>query len=826
MKATSIFDKNKIKETICEWARLNVLMLVLMLLIRLAFGVVTYFRIDVDASGISAIMSGSIFDLITMLHIMCWGFVPFMILHMFLPKTARGISLALIFIYCIFSLLLNEYFCNTTMPLDQVIFAYSSEEIKGIIGASTSFSIIPILCFVLPAIAIIALAIVWKKVKINFIVATICIIISIIASISINYSEIIRKEKFYDNHRRFCLAINQPSYTIVKITDYIRISREWATSDGNMTDETRNAALKYQSLFPEKEYTNPDYPLYHKNNYEDVLGNLISPTSDGNPPNFVFIIVESLGQRLTGVVNPTVSFTPYIDSLKQCGLYWNNCLSASERTFGVLPAIFASAPYGEHGFIQIWEPIPNHNSLLKDMKSNGYSLSYYYGGVHEFDRYDIFLKLNNVDYIYKPEMTAVDSATYKILNDFHRWGIDDDELVRHAIEHRDTNPPQLPYTDIYMTLSTHEPFIFNEIDTYKQKVETILKSHADMPAKEKSKIQNNLDIYACFAYTDDCVRKLIDYYKTLPEYENTIFVITGDHRMGMLPLGVSLYSFNVPLIIYSPLIKSPRSMKAVVAHDDITPTLNAYLSKNYKYRTSNYCHWIGTTLDTAKQYRCNKKMAFMLNNREVVDYLNGEYYISRGETYKMEEDLYSTLIKSDAIHDKYSDELNNFNIVSRYVVKYNRLKPVENAEILYSKYIDFDTDSHEIFSRYVTEEKGNRYVSIGENVDFAPICPSITLEKEYKTITNVLKFDIKNIDTLRPLPNLVITTDDYYMSVPMLSNDGKSLNTGRMEHFETTITIPAGKSNRGKTIKYYLFNKDKANFLYDNISISIEAERQ
>ena len=97
----------------------------------------------------------------------------------------------------------------------------------------------------------------------------ICIIISIIASSSINYSEIIRKEKFYDNHRRFCLAINQPSYTTVKITDYIRISQEWATSDGNITDETRNAALKYQSLFPEKEYTNPDYPLYHKNNYED-----------------------------------------------------------------------------------------------------------------------------------------------------------------------------------------------------------------------------------------------------------------------------------------------------------------------------------------------------------------------------------------------------------------------------------------------------------------------------------------------------------------------------------------------------------------------------
>ena len=596
-------------------------------------------------------------------------------------------------------------------------------------------------------------------------------------------------------------------------------------SGGKMTENTRNAALKYRAMVPEKEYTNPDYPLYHKNNYEDVLGNMISPTSDGNPPNFVFIIVESLGQRLTGVENTTISFTPYIDSLKQCGLYWNNCLSSSERTFGVLPAIFASAPYGEHGFIQIWEPIPNHNSLLKDMKSNGYTLSYYYGGVHEFDRYDIFLKLNNVDYIYKPQMTSVDSATYKILNDFHRWGIDDEELIRHAIEHRDTNPPQQPYTDIYMTLSTHEPFTFNDLEHYKQKVETMLKSHngANMTDKEKSNIQNNLNIFACFAYTDDCVRKLIDYYKTLPEYENTIFVITGDHRMGMIPLGVSLYSFNVPLIIYSPLIKLPRSMKAVVAHDDITPTLNAYLSKNYKYKTSNFCHWLGTTLDTAKQYRCNKKIALMLNNREVVDYLNGDYYISRGETYMVEEDFDFTLIKNDAIHDKYTEQLDNFNIISQYVVKANRLKPVENIEVLYDRFFDCDMVTDNIFTSYINGNE-NKYIHIDGNIDYAPICPRLAINNEYRAINNDFAFDIKNNDTTFALPELVVSMDDYYMSVQLVSEGGKSLNTGNMEHFKTRITIPAGKNNIGKEIKYYLFNKHKASVDYDNISVRITAE--
>ena len=617
----------KIKESICQWARLNILLLACMILIRIAFLAATYFRIDIETSKCAIILSGCIFDLITISHIIAYGLVPFIILHHFLPKTSRVICMILISIYCIFSLLLTEYFCNTTMPLDHVVFAYSPEEIQGIIKTSVSIGVPTIACFVIPAIAITILMFVWKKVKFNIIISGAIIIASVATAIAINYTKTIEYEKLYSNHKDFCLATNQPSYSIIKIATHINDFQ----SESSL-ETIKTASAEYQNLFPDKEFVNDGYPLYHKNKYNDVLGNFISKTSDGNPPNFVFIIVESLGQRLTGVQNESISFTPFIDSLKHEGLYWNNCLAASERTFGVLPAIFASAPYGQYGFVQIWDPMPNHNSLLKDMTANGYQSSYFYGGVHEFDRYDIFLKTNNVEYIYVPKIDDIDSSIYKTLNDYHRWGIDDKNLVENAIKYKKNNPSTQPYIDIYMTLSTHEPFIFDDIETYKAKVKEMVGKQNISNKEEKNNILNNLDIFACFAYTDDCIKELMDYYKTLPEYENTIFVITGDHRMGMLtlPLGVTLSACNVPLIIYSPLIKTPREMKAVVAHEDITPSLNAYLSHNYEYTTSDYCHWIGNELDTAKEYRCNKKIAFMKNNRDVVDYLNGDYYISRG----------------------------------------------------------------------------------------------------------------------------------------------------------------------------------------------------
>ena len=130
----------------------------------------------------------------------------------------------------------------------------------------------------------------------------------------------------------------------------------------------QDATKSYQQLNSHFKYPYIDYPFYRKSDYQDVIGTFLNKTEDNKQPNFVFIIVESFGQCLTGVENPTISFTPFIDSLKNESLYWKNCLATTERTFGVLPAIFASTPHGKNGFAHRHFSIPPHNSLLKDFK--------------------------------------------------------------------------------------------------------------------------------------------------------------------------------------------------------------------------------------------------------------------------------------------------------------------------------------------------------------------------------------------------------------------------------------------------------------------------
>ena len=93
-------------------------------------------------------------------------------------------------------------------------------------------------------------------------------------------------------------------------------------------------------------YVNPDYPFLHQETTPDVLGNFFN--LGDTPPNIVLIIVESLGRAYSGQGAYLGSFTPFLDSLMQKSLYWENCLSTSGRTFQVLPATLASLPFGDH----------------------------------------------------------------------------------------------------------------------------------------------------------------------------------------------------------------------------------------------------------------------------------------------------------------------------------------------------------------------------------------------------------------------------------------------------------------------------------------------
>lgn len=488
----------------------------------------------------------------------------------------------------------------------------------------------------------------------------------------IPYKRIIRDEKIYSNRNDFCLAVNQPSYSYIKITDY------WRDEGGRRDEEefllTPSQLADYQAVHPEFEYDRPGYPLYRKATDPDVLSPFFERTSDSLPPNLVFIVVESLGRRLTGVTYPQLSFTPFIDSLAATGLFWPNCFSTSERTFGVLPSIFASAPHGRYGFAAI-EPMPRHHSLMLDLERNGYTTSFFYGGSSEFDHYDRFMEINQVNHVVIPDRMVTDSSQYYLLADNYRWGLDDDQLFDYAMHFKQDKPDQRPHADVYLTLSTHEPFTVDHIEQYEEQVKTMVEQVPDLDKKERDNVLRNLNIYACYLYMDQSVRQLVNYYASQPDFDNTVFVITGDHRMALVPTGIALRNYNVPLVLWSPLLKRPKTMGAVVSHLDITPSLNAWLNAQYDYAIDDHCHWLGTSFDTVSGYRNTRKLSFMRNNRDVIDYLSGDFFINKNSLILMDPSIIGFGLDDPMLLRQYQEELECSEAVSRFVVQHDLLMP-------------------------------------------------------------------------------------------------------------------------------------------------------
>ncbi len=813
----------KIKNGIKEWIHLNILLLLMMFIVRIVFFIETTTRIDVSSQFLN-ILLGYKYDLLLASHIVAWSSLIFLIFYYFFPKTTIKIYKVLIFIYAIISTLLTEYFCNLTMPLDHVIFAYSVESLIATVSSSSSFSIIPILYLAISITLFIIISRLWNKVKINNIVAYIILLASLIISISFNYGKIIREERYADNHADFILATNQMSYSYVKIYDFLNKKDVDKESGFEVIEKATKA---YQQLNSQFKYPYLDYPFYRRADYQDVLGTFLRKTESDVKPNFVFIIVESLGQCLTGVENPTVSFTPFIDSLKNESLYWKNCLASTERTFGVLPAIFASAPHGRKGFAYRYSSMPPHNSLLKDLKNNDYDISYYYGCYRDVDRYDNFLVANEIEKIFVPEQGSVDEDIYNLMRENNRWGLDDKDLFDIVINDRKSSDNDKPFVDIIMTLSTHEPFIILENqDKYELMAKDFIEKNTSVCKTEKNAVLKNLNVFACYLYMDECVKNLINSYKKMGKYDNTIFVITGDHRMGMLNTGNVLRSFNVPLLIYSPLLKENKQMKSVVSHYDITPTINAYLSNNYDYQVDEYCHWIGKSLDTVKDFRSDIRQAFMLNNRDIVDYLNGKYFLCRKNLYEIDENLELDKIENPDLYEKLKKELDDYNLLGVYAIESNFLNNegdlgmVDIAEY----HFDIDNITDDVYEELTLDSLDNKYVYFDENQEFVSLYPYWEVDDDYTKLSVNVSFDLKSY-TANKLPVLIFTVGDFYQGVPLVSLQNESLNTGNLEHFVKRINISKGESYKGEKLKIYLWNKTDDRMMFDNINVLIKASK-
>lgn len=167
------------------------------------------------------------------------------------------------------------------------------------------------------------------------------------------------------------------------------------------------------------------FPFLRKVDSTDVLSPFFNKQE--TPPNVVFLVVEGLGRAFSNKDAYLGSFTPFLDSLSERSLYWNNFLSTGGRTFAMLPSIFASLPFAKNGYLELGDKMPPHLSLFNILKRSGYTTNFFYGGDASFDNMDKFLQVNGAN-IYDEKTFSPAYKKMPSTNGF-TWRYGDEEVL-------------------------------------------------------------------------------------------------------------------------------------------------------------------------------------------------------------------------------------------------------------------------------------------------------------------------------------------------------------------------------------------------------------
>lgn len=405
------------------------------------------------------------------------------------------------------------------------------------------------------------------------------------------------------------------------------------------------------------------FPFQHLQSRQDELGDHLVKQSP-MPPNFVFVIVEGLGKTFTGPNAEYEGCMPFLDSLSGKSLYWTNFLSTTGRTFGVLPSLLGSLPYGKSGFMEE-KQYPNHTTLLRLLKQNGYHTSFYYGGDAAFDGQQRFLQHQQVDFILDEKQFPTGYEKIPANKEGFSWGYPDGELFRRSLE---LVPARQPYASVYLTVTTHEPFVLPHPEKYNVQLQQFISKYSD-----NRQVADNKEAFRTLMYADDAIRYLITSYQKRPEYKNTIFIITGDHRMIPVKHKNEIDRYHVPLLIYSPMVKDGEVFKSLCSHADVTPSLVTYLQKKYQLSFPDSVHWLGKGLTFGSTFSSDKHLPIMRNKGDISEYVFGKYFITDGALQNLSDNLDQAQNRDQELTQKVQKYLEQFKLLNEYVIQHNKL---------------------------------------------------------------------------------------------------------------------------------------------------------
>ena len=396
------------------------------------------------------------------------------------------------------------------------------------------------------------------------------------------------------------------------------------------------------------------------------MGPLLNPSE--KTPNLVLVVMEGFGHAYTSPSGYIGNFAPFLDSLAGKSLYWENALSSTGRTFGALPTLTGSLPFGNNGFLEINET-PPHFNLFNVLKKNGFSTGFFYGGDAGFDKMYRYLEYSRTDRIV--DQSSFSSPYRKLPSKKGTsWGYEDQSVFTKMLDMQPVG--EVPYFNTLFTLSTHSPFLINNTAHYEKRYKQVMAS-GKLSGPQKHWAGKHKKQLTAVLNGDDALRGFFSKYRQRPDFENTIFIITGDHSMPEILLQSKIDRFHVPLVIYSPLIKEPKRYKPTVSHFDVAPSVLAYYRNNYNMKTPKTVAWVGSGLQGGSD-KVTAGIPIMKSKDQLYNYVYGNYHLEENQLF------YLTGLEEDPIADgkeldRVEAHFNNFKAMNARFNSVKKLMP-------------------------------------------------------------------------------------------------------------------------------------------------------
>lgn len=255
-------------------------------------------------------------------------------------------------------------------------------------------------------------------------------------------------------------------------------------------------------------------------------------------PDIVIILLESCGEEFADVM-------PYLQQLKQEGIWFSNCYGNSWRTDRGTVCTFSGYPsFPSLSVMKIPQKSRTLPGIACTLQKEGYQTTYLYGGDINFTNMRSYLISTGWERLISMDDYSAEERGSA------QWGVRDDITFGTLSQLIQTRNSDSPYLIGYSTLSSHEPW--------------------DVPTKT-----NDDEVLNAFAYLDSCLKNFIEPLKKTPAWKNLLIIMLADHGINYHDIDLSkpLRKNHIPMLWTGGAVRSPRQVETICNQTDLAATL-------------------------------------------------------------------------------------------------------------------------------------------------------------------------------------------------------------------------------------------------------------